>query len=669
MAPIPNTDRRPDITQSSIKEWRDGQLVGVGNYSNLAIRPWAEVRAIEIFPGSRLDAPVLEVPAAWMPAGTLRRPGARIINPARAGVPDDPVIAAKRDEAIRRALHALWLPRAIANRIRESKPATWKAHAQSLLRLALWQFENLPSSDGSVFTNLTSSEVMTCFYPAVKATHNMQVGYEVVLASLIDAGERGVISDWPKNFTQQKNLVKSERTRKISAVRARVSSSKSYEAFSDEFVTEFARRAMWLQANIADQCIDFWKEHILPNSNQMNEGLRPSASAIMERLRAFPWRDATGVPLENLPFQLKQYDGSADGSTAYWPPKTLVSFKRIINTIQGCNCGIINLCTGARSSEILAADDTPLGHAEGRYKSVTFKLIDDISGRPRDWPLHPIAVRALEIQHRLASAVRPQGEQQLWVALHRADAGARLTSASTTFGRTIEHLGLEHLIGSSNAHMHRWRHTVARLVALAVVGAPQVLLDLFGHRDLDMALRYILSTPGIVEEAMQVAKESTFALAKGAILETVSGRTSGPAAASLRRGLSIAMRRGEDIYDAGNLNEVAEILTFSGRSWSIVRPGVICTRGLDQGGACTTGRGDPDRASCRASCEHRLETAAAKQQCEDTLAALIETRQSALNSREEMVVAHLNGQIVAELKRWPDVRMQVLATHPELGFL
>ena len=70
-------------------------------------------------------------------------------------------------------------------------------------------------------------------------------------------------------------------------------------------------------------------------------------------LCAFPWRDAAGNALRQLPFPVRQFDGEKEIPTAEWPPKSVKTFKQMIGTIQGCNCGMAGLCTGARSSEIL----------------------------------------------------------------------------------------------------------------------------------------------------------------------------------------------------------------------------------------------------------------------------------------------------------------------------
>jgi len=653
-------------------EWRDALMSQLGNYDELAARPWDHLRRIEFLPGCRLDAPVLTIPAEWMAAGTLRRDSARQVVPAKAGVPSDPVQAAVRDESIRRALLALFLPRIMGNGIRESRYSTWKARAGTLLRMAAWQLENCPSEDGSVFSQFTVANVLTGLYPTMEATPRMKADCQIVLDSLIDAGERGIVSDWPQFFRHRHDgagthaLERSRRGEELPA-RLQLIPARQYQHFSDAFVGAFVERALWFQENLGDQIMDLWVQdrEIRKEFAKLgrNSAWPDVVAARAENLRKFEWKDATGAALFEIKYAILQHDGKEDRLTQTWPPKSIKSFRRVIGLLQGCNFGVVNLCTGARSSEILAADDTPLGQSEGRYHSITFKMVDEVSGKPRDWPLHPAAVRAMRLQHRIAEAFRPEGDRHLWVAL-QGDKGTRLTSASATFERAIAQLGLGHLLDDRNAHMHRWRHSVARLVALAVVGAPQVLLDLFGHRDLEMTLHYMLSSPDIAQEAMKVAKETTYAMVQDSVVETVREEAGGRAAQALRQGLSRTMRRGENAMDSATLRETAEILTHSGRYWSLVRPGVICTKGLGEYGPCTAGRGAPDPGSCRTSCDKRLEMAMARAQCEQALDALVAERASAASDGLEMLIANLDGQILAELKRWDDVRDRMLASHP-----
>lgn len=130
-------------------DWRETHLTVVENYGDLSKAPWDLVRAIEPFPGNRLDDEKLEIPEVWAAAGTLRQEGNRVFRPAKAGISDDPKLAAYRDECVRRALYALYPPGNGRTGIKENKPSTFRARAGAFLRFAAWQFEHRPSADGS----------------------------------------------------------------------------------------------------------------------------------------------------------------------------------------------------------------------------------------------------------------------------------------------------------------------------------------------------------------------------------------------------------------------------------------------------------------------------------------------------------------------------------------
>jgi hypothetical protein len=187
-------------------------------------------------------------------------------------------------------------------------------------------------------------------------------------------------------------------------------------------------------------------------------------------------------------------------------------------------------------------------------------------------------------------------------------------------------------------------------------------MDLFGHRDLEMTLRYMLSHPEIAREVMQVAEEAAYALSEEALQDVAVGDAGGPAAPSLLAGIEkVKMRRGKDALDAETISEAIDILTCNEKPWSLIRPGVLCTKSLGQFGPCTQGRGSPDPGACRTDCDHRLEIARAKHQCEGALTDLLKEHATAVASSEDLRVASLEGQILANLKRWDDVRGRLLS--------
>ena len=662
MAPIQATKLVKASSVPKIDVWRDGQSSLAENYGDLGQVPWERLRAAEIFPGCRLDAEVLVVPEEWMPPGTSRHLSRRKVDPARAGLPIETALATKRDECVRRSLYALWLPHIGNSVIVESKPNTWWLRAHAFLRLAEWQLANRPSTDGSVFGNLSLSDVLTGFYPVARGVESE---CRMALRILADAGVRGVILDYPTFFKRGPDAnapAPLEPVRRgVAVVRpADRTQEPSVEPFSDEFVTQFLRRALWIQNNLADAMLDHLECDI-----EISKRYKYWSSSSKPRQKALEaWRARTSTSLRQLEYPLRL--GEASELSDAWPPPSVPSFYVAVGILQGCNLGVVNACMGARSSEILAANDVDFGPPTGRYQSRTFKLVDEIGGQTRDWPLHPAAERAIAIQRRLSKLLRPAGQNHLWVAL-RGKRASRLNSATSVFRSTVDYLDLANLLGSGTAHMHRWRHTVARLVALSVVGAPKVLFDLFGHKDIEMTLHYMMSDPTIAEEALLVAKEMTYALAKDAVANVVEEEASGAAAASLRKQLPRAMSMGT--FDTKTLQETAEVLTDSGRYWSLVREGVICTKGLGHSGPCVKGRGAPDPGGCRTSCDYRFELSMAKQQCAQVLAALIRERRAADARGFEFLVENLDGQIVAELKRWPEVREKILAEHPDINLV
>lgn len=656
-------------------EWRNKTLPTLGNYSELAVKPWDELRRYEIFDGCLLGDEELVVPEHWMPPTAVSRLSKRTVRPSNAGVPADPETAKQREEAIRRALLALWLPRMTNTGVRQYKPTPWIGNANLLLRLAEWQFDNLPTEDGSVFGGFTITNILQEVLPALAPKKRARDNLRALFRTLVDAGMRGRISDWPRLYAEGESTngnegptIERNRHGRTAPTSVEKAEPRNWQPFSDTFVTEFIRRALWIHANLADQLIPLWSELHAITANEAARGRSTSdlsvialRGAAIERVR---WVDGAGKSITHLPFEIAHRDGVSD----QWPPRRAGDINRMVSTLQAMNFGVIDFCTGARASELEAAQDTEDQGSDNRLHSITFKLIDEIGGKARDWPLHQAAVRAIEVQQRICRLVRPAGETHLWVILGGGDKlGKRLLNLTEPFVKAVDHLGLSGLTGKDRAHVHRWRQTVARLVALSVVGAPQVLMDLFGHRDLEMTLRYMLSDPRIIEDALKVAKETSYAMAEEAIAESIEGEAGCSAATPLRAGLAAAgMQRSEKVFETSSLRETAEILTFNGRYWSLVRPGVICTKGLGQYGPCTKGRGAPDPGACRTTCDHRLETSRAKQGCEETLRALIVERAQAASDGNEMLLANLDGQILANLKRWDDVRSRVLSEHPEV---
>ncbi|QEL21906.1 integrase [Bosea sp. F3-2] len=676
------TPSRPTNRVVEFDEWRDDIVSALGDLTNLASTPWDVVKRIECFPGSKLGDDNIVVPEDWLPAGITRRLSHRTIKLSPLCAVGSPAAsAAQWDESLRRSILALWLPRLTSNGIRAYKPSSWLSAVRHLVRAAEWQRRERPHPDGLLWSHLDAADFQA-MQAAVSDGRSGRVLISRIVQWLRAAGVRGLLQDAPPRVSaseaKSSGDVKRERSPK-GPVLARVQKSeeRNFQPFSDDYVTEIILRARWLQENLATQLISCWNEQRGIAARFALRGLGSNDPAVIaarrDALATIEWKDASGHRIDRLPFKIAQKIGVSYQFTDAWPPTTARTVSMMVGTLQALNLCTTAFCTGARAGEIASATDASLvfphsGTGGARLLAKTFKLEDSLGGAIRDWPLHPVAARALATQRDLAKGVRPEGDRHLWVNHAMAGekgVGSPLLDLTRLLVAATEHLGLTALAEGSRPHAHRWRHTVGRMVALSVVSAPQVLLDLFGHRDLEMTLRYMLSHPEIAEEAQKIAQETALALAEEAIAEVLVGKAGGPASATLSKGLNdLRMKRGEDVYGAENLQELTEILTFGGKRWELVRPGVICTKTPGQFGPCTQGRGLPDAGSCRTNCEHRLETERTKSQCSATIGALLIELEDALAGDKPMLVANLRGQLIAQLERWADVRQHWLDQSP-----
>lgn len=642
----------------------------IGDYHDLAKRSWADISSIEFLPNIFVDSPVYEVPERWLPHGFVRRLNFRTV---------DPFIGTEWNESIRRSLFALSLPRRTARGTRSLKPTSWLYYSKRALRMARWSVGNRPSADGRLWSHLNISDWREML-ASVSTSMKVRRTFVSIIRMLEDLGRRNVLSDYPilssssNIFDPEPELAPLERienTRRgqVLTARSETKETQSFQPLPDVFVASIIERARWLYDNLADQLIDCWSalrqvsdQDLSVDRKRSNRSIASERRKILDRT---VWRDKSGNKLVKLPWQIVLRESNKSIFTDAWPPRDQVGITMMITTIQALNFCCVALCTGARSSEILSATDSSMCGGDGRLHAKTFKLVDEFEGAKRDWPLHPVAVRALKLQQRIADEIRSDGDSHIWVTLKTGldTTGTPLRSVSNSLVNSAEMLGLDNT-GGARPHAHRWRTTVARLVALSVASAPQVLMDIFGHRDLEMTLRYMLAHPQMAEEVMRIASEMNYAMASEAITDAEAGYIGGPAATGLLTGLrEFKARRGEDSLDATSMREAIEILTFNERDWQLIRPGILCTKTLGQFGPCTMGRGDPDPGACRTTCEHRLETARAKADCEGALDYLLNEHELASRDDEEMTVASLEGQILANLFRWNDVRERLVESN------
>lgn len=451
-----------------------------------------------------------------------------------------------------------------------------------------------------------------------------------------------------------------------------------YMPLPDRFVGELGWRMTWIIESLGPalvQCgaslIEVLKNlerHSCPVQKNLSWASLCSKAAA-GHIANWDWRDQNGTPIGSLPFELV-IKGHGAREAMRWPPSEGRQLIVLLEFLQTVHLSAFLLSTGARISEALSLGDKCLVRTAGSHAIAvgrTYKLQFSNNGELRDWPLPEIAALAIEQQHELARVLAGLGRVR---DRNRVDRKVELgTIWSPSIGRStsvklmtmVATLQLTALLEGTNLHTHRFRKTIARLAALCIVGSPKILMDLFGHRDIEMTLSYILSYPGIRAEMMEVARAQIIMLAEGSL--RTAEANGGPAAPLIRDAIAQERARFGEDFGENNLHALAETLTFGGRHWQLVRPGVICTKLPQQAGPCTRRTGVPDPARCRPMCLHRLEQAAMKDDAERCVEEAVRHLSIAQRAGDEISAEMWKGQILANLRRFDDVA-EKWARHP-----
>lgn len=471
-----------------------------------------------------------------------------------------------------------------------------------------------------------------------------------------------------------------------------------YMPMSDKFVAEAGYRVAWVVEKLGPSLLKCGREiHEIRKANLLSVGVRKNQSTQRSNLskkflKNFRWVDPDGNPIGSLPFPM-HFKGIGKGGEFTWPPRTMAQVRMLLRILQSAHLFVALLSTGGRISEMLSLPpgsitESPDGIslANGR----TYKLSVFVDGQKRDWPLPALAVQALKQQEELAELVLPDSDsleddeagdesvdfdvvsgeeanvtEGIWT--REGGGGERIDGEYNQYLRNIVKVfGLTEELGKGNLHAHRFRKTTARLIALAIVGAPKILMDLFGHKQIGMTLHYILADPTIRAEMLEVARAQTIMLAKTAI--TDADECGGPAAKTLQEAVKEQRFRMGSDFGVESLQEMAETLTINGRSWQIVRPGVICTKGPQVSGACTPTSAMPEPSRCRPECDHRLELPALRSDVDASIAFAVKQLREAVAEDDDAKAEMWRGQILTNIGRFKDLKAK-WETHPVVEHL
>lgn len=475
----------------------------------------------------------------------------------------------------------------------------------------------------------------------------------------------------------------------------------------DDYVSQMGQRSIWLIESLAPNLLllaqeirRIWEATANGRSPRVVEySRRPKVAKLFER---WDWRDANGLPISKPPFDIHLSKNGSKGqslsTTAVWPPRNFAEFLGLLANVQLAHLFVVCMSTGARKSETLDLKRTCLEYAKDGlpYASGrTFKLVQRHDGELRDWVLPDLAVTAIEQQCQLVRIVERIGPQKpgptgkardteplhLWAQISTAGNHDRdlpllyLDKALRSYARA---LGMDERPSGQWLRPHRFRKTVARLAALALTQAPKVLMNVFGHKSIEMTLYYILTDKTLQAEIEQVGRELRVMRAVEAVEAFVAtenagdtgvklGGYGGPAALTIDRAVKVQRERvhhrGEQ-WGVDSVRELAEVLTLQGKSWEIVREGVVCTKFAgSESGPCNKSRGRPEPSKCQTNCSHRLEEAFLRDDVDAAMRSSVSEYEAALTANDELMQAMWAGQICAHVGRFDDLRDKWM-THP-----
>lgn len=465
-----------------------------------------------------------------------------------------------------------------------------------------------------------------------------------------------------------------------------VDERKQWQPLPDEFTGQCGQRVLWFIRELGPTILDCLDAALCVKvlGHQHESKVSKARSAVV---RAWAWQHADGTPLQSLPFRLclrrhlrppnvGLVRGLPMSGDFQWPPTSWRELMQLVFLLQGAHAWLIFLMSGPRESTVLSHTEdclvpVPGGH---RLKGMLYKTPDQVGGRQRDWPAPPLLVQAVRQQIRLAQLVKRTGMpddpaslgDHLWVQTSRHGVGrpgSQLYNLNSVLQRLVEVLDLEHLLDKDNprVHSHRFRKTLARIVALALTNAQMILMDCFGHEDPDMTLSYMISDKAIVADAQRVQRELVILMATEALedADALGGAMGDRIRQAKRQYLRVHNKRKlapQDLY------ELADQLTLGGRDWVVVMPGVICTLPKFSTGVCATRQGGRNPGNCQSGCTNQLLTAYSKTETDDTVRYILKQLQRSVEDEgasTQMWAAQLRNW----LYRWGEVH-EKWRSHP-----
>ena len=503
----------------------------------------------------------------------------------------------------------------------------------------------------------------------------------------------------------------------------------------DEYVAQLGQRSLWIIEHLGPFLLDV-SETLL--TEWRNSALRGRCSKdtrkqiLLKVLAARTGRCASRPPTSPLrcptpPFtihlsthgeengqrfrrksivsQQEERDETKPLKAIVWPPSNLAHYIGLCGVLQGAHFFIVSMAMAARQSESMTLSRSCVAYEQGgQYRAVgrTFKLVQNFEGELREWNLPEVAAGAIEQQARLVKIL----EQMPWFEDLSALLNPEFTAFTgdhlwCSFGTNLTNprvvprnpnsflrkfartLGMDTSPGGQPLRTHRFRKTIARLAALAVDEAPLMLKHLFGHKNIEMTLHYILADRSLAAEIEQLTKELHILRAEGPVktllvelmgsagqgvdtkdhevnYSSYGGKAVARLADTVKRfrdrvGGGDRMRNSSEDFGADQIDDVVRILTGEGTYFNLVRPGVICTKRLGEWGPCSRKKGQADRSNCQETCDHRLEEPWQRADADGCVADALAGYERACKDNEVLLQSFWSDQVRRNLVRFEDI--------------
>lgn len=377
-----------------------------------------------------------------------------------------------------------------------------------------------------------------------------------------------------------------------------------------------------------------------------------------------------------------------------WPPRTWEHIINLSILLQSAHLFVSLLSCAGRVGEVeTLTRNCVVFERDGRdyLRGHTYKLSGNLFGDARQWPAPDILRQCLGQQARLATVWDsipkslkasslpevPRFEGSLWVSLgvggNAGRDGSRICVNDTLMSLATR-IGMDPKPSGKNLHAHRFRKTIGRLAGVALFNSPLVLKQLFGHKSIEMTLHYILSDPGIREEAEKVLRELRIMHCVDALEEVHQALQNGEpipghGGAGAARLVTAVVNEGKRLEQSGRMwgegsaYDLAYLLTAQGKGWRLIKENIVCSKVPGEDGMCQKKRskGEPNTANCQPECNNRIVLARQRRDTELVVEQYLDIARKARGDGQLLVLAGVMKNFRDELENFADLKEQYLA--------